>query len=69
MMHERIKGVSVKEVQCDEIWGFIGMKKKTKKRQGRDEENDLGDSYTFVGMERHTKLVLAWQFLGRRNCE
>ena len=36
------------------------MKEKTKKRQGRDEENDLGDSYTFVGMERHTKLVLAW---------
>lgn len=68
MMYERIKAISVKEVQCDEIWGFIGMKEKTKKRQGRDDENDLGDSYTFVGMERHTKLVLAWH-LGRRTVE
>ena len=61
---ERIKGLSVDDVQCDEIWGFVGMKEKTKtkKRQGVD---GLGDAWTFVAFERNSKMVLAWH-LGRR---
>jgi IS1 family transposase len=66
LLDSRIQGVSVKHVQCDEIWGFVGMKEKTKKRQGRDDESDLGDAYCFVAMERDTKLVLTWH-LGRRS--
>ena len=65
LMVEKIKGVSVKHVQCDEIWGYVGMKEKTKNRRGRDDENDLGDAYCFVGMDRDTKLILSWH-LGRR---
>ena len=40
------------------------MKEKTKARQGRDGVT-VGDAYTFVGIERNSKLVLAWH-LGRR---
>lgn len=40
------------------------MKEKTKRRNGNDDPT-LGDAYTFVAIERHTKLVLAWH-LGRR---
>lgn len=65
LMDERIKGISVDSVQCDEIWGYVGMKEKTKKQQCRDEENDLGDAYCFVAMEQFTKLILCWH-LGRR---
>jgi transposase-like protein/IS1 family transposase len=65
LMERDIRGVSVREVQCDEIWGYVGMKEKTKKRQGRNDEDDLGDAYCFVAMERNTKLVLTWH-LGRR---
>ena len=65
LFNERIKNVSVKHVQCDEIWGFVKMKEKTKKRKGKDEENDLGDAYCFVAMEQSTKLILTWH-LGRR---
>jgi IS1 family transposase len=64
LMEERIHGLRVKEVQCDEMWGYVGMKEKTKARKGRD-ETTIGDAYTFVGIERHSKLVLAWH-LGRR---
>jgi transposase-like protein/IS1 family transposase len=64
LMAERIQGVSVKDVQCDEIWGFIGMKEKTKSKAGIT-DSTLGDAYTYVGIERHSKLVLAWH-LGRR---
>ena len=64
LMNERIHGLRVKNVQCDELWGYVGMKEKTKARKGRD-ETTVGDAYTFVAIERHSKLVLAW-YLGRR---
>jgi transposase-like protein/IS1 family transposase len=57
-----IRNVPVKEVQADEIWSFIG--KKEKKLQTGDDPT-LGDAYCFVGIERTSKLVLAWH-LGRR---
>ncbi len=48
----------------DELWGYVGMKEKTKAKKGRDEMTG-GDAYTFVAIERHSKLILAWH-LGRR---
>jgi transposase-like protein/IS1 family transposase len=64
-LEERIQNVAVKDVQADEIWAYVKMKEKEKVR--RDIEDDrLGDAYTFVGIERHTKLVLCWH-LGRRS--
>lgn len=65
LMQERIKELPVRDVQADEMWGFVGMKEKTKKLQGINAEG-LGDAYTFVALEKNTKLVLAWH-LGRRN--
>lgn len=68
LMHNRIKAVSVSDVQCDEIWGFVGMKEQTKKKLALmpDEETDqMGDAYCFVALESNTKLILAFH-LGRR---
>jgi IS1 family transposase len=65
LMAERVQGVSVKDVQLDEIWAFIGMKEKTKTKKGKGDDPQLGDAYTFVAFERHMKLVLCWH-LGRR---
>ncbi len=68
-LQEQIKDVPVRDVQADEMWGFVGMKQKTMRRkQAADPLNTdttLGDAYTFVAIERHTKLVLAWH-LGKR---
>jgi hypothetical protein len=58
LLNDKIRGLSVDDVQADEMWGFVGMKERTKKRQLRS-ETDLGDAYTFVAIERNTKLVLA----------
>jgi transposase-like protein/IS1 family transposase len=64
-LEDRIQNVAVRDVQADEIWAFVKMKEKEKVR--RDIEDDrLGDAYTFVGIERHSKLVLCWH-LGRRS--
>jgi len=65
LMSERVKGVAVKDVEADEIWGFVGMKKMTKLQKEVADPN-VGDAYTFVGIERNTKLVLAW-YLGDRD--
>lgn len=67
LLNEKIKGIAVRDVQADEMWGYVGMKEKTKKRS-LNTDPTLGDAYTFVAIERHTKLVLAWH-LGRRTVQ
>jgi IS1 family transposase len=51
----------VRDVQCDEIWGFVGCKEK----RNLNGDPMRGDAYCFVAIERNTKLVLSWH-LGRR---
>jgi transposase-like protein/IS1 family transposase len=65
LMEGRIKNVPVADVQCDEIWGFVGMKEKTR-LQKHPEMKDAGDAYCYLAIERETKLVLAWH-LGIRS--
>jgi transposase-like protein/IS1 family transposase len=55
IMAQKVRNVSVRDVECDELWAFIG--KKQKRLRPEDDQN-LGDCYTFVAMERHSKLVL-----------
>ncbi len=62
-LEDAIRKVPVEEVQADEIWGFVGCKKKTAEKKGYGEE--FGDAYCFTAIERHTKLLLAWH-LGKR---
>jgi transposase-like protein/IS1 family transposase len=64
VMIDRIKGLRVSDVQCDEQWQYIGMKQKTKNNKGIEDES-LGDSWVFTAFERHSKLILAWH-LGHR---
>lgn len=66
-LESRIRNVAVKDVQADEIWGFVAMKEKTKKAKDIEDDN-IGDAYCFIAIERETKLVLAWH-LGRRSAE
>lgn len=67
LMDRLIVNVSVKEVQCDEIWGYVGMKEKTKKDKGIAGDG-VGDAWTFIAMERYSKLILCWH-LGRRTMQ
>src|ERR1044071_2168212 len=64
LMNERIKGLHVSDVQCDEQWQYIGMKQKTKRHKGVEDET-MGDSWVFTAIERNTKLILCWH-LGKR---
>jgi transposase-like protein/IS1 family transposase len=64
LMNNRIKGVAVKDVEADEIWCFVKCKNRHKLFKQITDPH-VGDAYTFVGIERNTKLVLAWH-LGER---
>jgi len=67
LMRDRIKGVAVRDVEADEIWGFVKFKNRHKLYKQITDPH-VGDVYTFVGIERNTKLVLAWH-LGERGIE
>jgi IS1 family transposase/lambda repressor-like predicted transcriptional regulator len=67
---ERIMGkllvnVPVKDVQCDEIWGYV-YKKEAHKLPAEANDHSIGDAYCFVAIERYSKLVLNFA-LGRRD--
>jgi IS1 family transposase len=64
LMLDRIQGLKAQDVECDEVWQYIGMKSKTKAKNKIDDPT-LGDSWTFTAIERHSKLILAWH-LGHR---
>ena len=57
-LKSRIQDVPVSEVECDEMWGFIGMKERT--RQLHKASEVFGDCYCYVAMECTTKLVLTY---------
>lgn len=63
LMGRLIVNVPVKDVQCDEMWGFIQKKEKMVRD---DDDPNYGDAYCFVAMETNTKLVLNFA-LGNRN--
>lgn len=63
IMARKVRNVTVRDVEADEVWNYIG--KKQKRLRPEDDQN-LGDSYTFVAIERHSKLVLNFA-LGKRD--
>jgi transposase-like protein/IS1 family transposase len=65
LMGRLIVNVPVKDVQADEIWGYVAKKEAHKLPSEKDDESK-GDAYCYVAMERHSKLVLNFA-LGRRN--
>jgi len=65
LLADSITSVPVRDVECDEIWGYVGMKEKAKGTIYSNVDT-LGDAYTYVAIERNTKLILAWH-LGRRS--
>ena len=55
LFESKVRNVKVSDVQCDEIWGFVGCKEK----RNFTDDPERGDAYCFVAIERHTKMVLA----------
>ncbi len=55
IMAEKVKNVVVRDLECDEVWSYLG---KHQRRVRPEDDQNLGDAYVFVAIERNTKLVL-----------
>ncbi len=62
-LEETLVDLLVDDLECDEVWSWVGMKEKTRTRKQASEE--YGDCYIFTAIERTTKLLVAWH-VGKR---
>jgi len=61
IMDSKMRGLTCKQVECDEIWGFIGAKRKNATRVGA-----YGDVWTFIALDADTKLIPSF-IVGKRD--
>jgi IS1 family transposase/transposase-like protein len=64
LLQAGVRGVETKFCECDEIWSFVGCKERT--RHANRYIADEGHSWTFIGIDADTKLVLAYE-IGQRD--
>lgn len=58
-----MRNLTIKKVQVDEIWSFVGSKQKN---VTEDHPEGYGDCYTFTAIDPETKLMPCW-LVGTRN--
>ena len=58
---EKMRGIASKHIEVDEIWGFIGAKRKNANRTG-----NYGDVWTFIALDADTKLIPSF-VVGKRD--
>lgn len=61
IMDEKLRNLTCKQVEVDEIWGFIGAKQKNANKAGA-----YGDVWTFIALDADTKLIPAFK-VGKRD--
>ena len=61
---KKMRGLSCRNVECDELWGYIG--KKAKNADSSDRACGLGDVWTFIALDVDTKLIPSF-LVGKRD--
>lgn len=59
-----VRNLRVRRLQCDEIWAFVGAKKKNATLEQKAE--GWGDVWTWTGMDADTKLMVSYM-VGKRD--
>lgn len=67
MMKETMVNLPCKKIQLDELWGFVGCKRRNLKKTKKNKEEN-GNIWTFVALDSETKAVPCF-FVGKRNRE
>ncbi|MFZ5524973.1 MAG: IS1 family transposase [Pseudomonadota bacterium] len=63
LMDETMRGLKCEQIQVDELWSYVG--KKQRHVTDSDDKSRVGDAWTFVAMDRDTKLVPCFR-VGKR---
>jgi IS1 family transposase len=61
IMDEKMRGLSCAQIEVDEIWGFIGAK-----RKNADKAGVYDDVWTFIALDSETKLIPSFT-VGKRD--
>lgn len=64
---DKMRNLTCKRVECDEIWSFVGMKQKNVPEEHKGEFG-FGDVYTWTAIDADTKLIPCW-YVGTRSAE
>ncbi len=64
IMDERMRGLSCRRLQVDEIWSYVA--KKQQHLAPGDDRQRMGDKWTFVALDPESKLVPAYRVGKRR---
>jgi IS1 family transposase len=63
IMDEKMRGLTSKRIQVDEIWSYVGKHQRFLKPS--DDRSQVGDQWTFVALDADTKLVPCY-YIGKR---
>src|ERR1700733_8275465 len=61
IMDEKMRDLTCKQIEVDEIWGFIGAKQKNARKA-----KAYGDVWTFIALDADTKLIPSF-VIGKRD--
>ena len=62
--HRNVRNIRVRRLQCDEIWAFVGAKRKNVSPE--KEADGWGDVWTWVALDADTKLCVTY-YVGDRS--
>lgn len=62
--YDTVRNVSVKRVQCDEIWSFIYSKQKNVPK-AKAAPDGAGNVWTWTALDSDSKMILSWMVGGR----
>lgn len=64
LLDERMRGLPCRNIEVDEIWGFVG--KKQKRTTTRESLGGIGDVWTFVALDSESKVIPSF-LVGKRD--
>lgn len=62
--HRNVRNLRVRRLQCDEIWAFVGAKRKNVSPE--KEQEGWGDVWTWTAIDADTKLCVTY-YVGNRD--
>ena len=65
LIYSNVRGLRVRRLQCDEIWAFIGAKRKNVTPE--QEAGGWGDVWTWTAIDADTKLIVTYYVGDRAN--
>lgn len=68
LLDEKLQGLTLRHVECDEIWTFVGKKQARLTVNEKAERWDIGDVYLWTAQDQDTRLIAA-HLIGKRSAD